>query len=91
MAAIVDLMHLIVVGAGVGIGAWALSALRRTLPRGRFIIFITASAGALFGCAALAGEVGLVSRSTWFVIVMALMLAIAAIGYRTGRTSSAWR
>jgi hypothetical protein len=87
----VDLMHLIVVVAGVAIGAWALIALRQTLPRGRFVAFIAASAGALFGCAALAGEVGLVSPSAWFVIVMALMLAIAAIGYRTGRMSSAWR
>jgi 4-hydroxybenzoate polyprenyltransferase len=87
----VDLMHLIVVGAGIAIGAWALIALRRTLPRGRFLIFVAASTGALFGCAALAGEVGVVPPSAWFAIVMTLMLAIAAVGYRTGRTSSAWR
>ena len=53
VAPIVDLLHLIVIVAGVGIGAWALVALRGRLPRGRFLVFGGASAAALFGCAAL--------------------------------------
>jgi hypothetical protein len=86
-----DLMHLVIVVAGVAIGAWALVALRRSLPRGRFVIFSIASAGALFGCAALGGEVGLLPRQAWFAIVMGLMGAIAIAGHRAGRTSPVWR
>jgi hypothetical protein len=88
---LVDLMHLVIIAAGVGIGAWALMALRRKLPRGRFIVFGAASGGALFGCAALAGEVGLVPPATWFGIVMAAMIATVAVALRTTapRTRSA--
>src|SRR5438445_2024958 len=47
VAALVDFPHLFVVVAGVGIGAWALIALRGRLPRGRFLVFSGASAAAL--------------------------------------------
>jgi hypothetical protein len=80
----VDVMHLVVIAAGVGIGAWALVALRRRLPRGRFVVFGAASAGALFGCAALAGEVGLVPPVAWFGIVMVAMITLAAVATRSG-------
>jgi hypothetical protein len=82
---IVDVMHLVVIAAGVGIATWALVALRSRIPRGRFLVFASASAGALFGCAALAGEVGLVSPVAWFAIVMAAMIGVAAIATRSGR------
>jgi hypothetical protein len=80
---VVDLMHLVVIAAGVGIGAWALIGLRRRLPRGRFIVFGAASIGALFGCAALAGEIGLVPPAVWFAIVMASMLGVAGVAIRS--------
>jgi hypothetical protein len=80
---LVDLMHLVIIVAGIGIGAWALIALRHKLPRGRFIVFGAASGGALFGCAALAGEVGLVPPAAWFAIVMAAMIGTLAIAIRT--------
>ena len=83
MSLAVDLMHLVIIVAGIAIGAWALIALRRKLPRGRFIVFGAASGGALFGCAALAGEVGLVPPAAWFAIVMAGMLGTIAIATRT--------
>jgi hypothetical protein len=88
---LVDLMHLVIIVAGVGIGAWALVALRRSLPRGRFIVFGAASGGALFGCAALAGEVGLVPPAAWFAIVMAAMAGTVGLALRTTapRTRSA--
>lgn len=85
MSLVVDLMHLVVIAAGVGIAAWALVAMRRRLPRGRFLVFGAASAGALFGCAALAGEVGLVSPMAWFAIVMGAMIGIAAIAIRSSQ------
>jgi hypothetical protein len=85
---LIDLMHLVVIAAGIGIGGWALIALRRGLPRGRFIVFGAASAGAIFGCAALAGEVGLVSPVAWFSIVMGAMLATAVIAVRSGQRTS---
>ncbi len=85
MSLLVDVLHLVIIIAGIGIGAWALVGLRRRLPRGRFVVFGAASAGALFGCAALAGEVGLVPPVAWFAIVMASMAAIAAIAVRSGR------
>jgi hypothetical protein len=81
---LVDLMHLAVILAGVGIGAWALIALRSRIPRGRFIVFGASSAGALFGCAALAGEVGLVPPAAWFAIVMLAMIATVGIATRAG-------
>jgi hypothetical protein len=80
---LVDLMHLVVIAAGVGIGAWALIGLRRRLPRGRFLVFGATSVGALFGCAALAGEVGLVPPAAWFAIVMASMLGVAGVAIRS--------
>ena len=83
MSLLVDLMHLVVILAGVGIGAWALIGLRRQLPRGRFIVFGATSAGALFGCAALAGEVGVVPPAAWFAIVMAAMVGVAGIALRS--------
>jgi CHASE2 domain-containing sensor protein len=78
-------MHLVVIAMGVGIGAWALVALRRRLPRGRFLVFGAASAGALFGCAALAGEVGLVPPAAWFAIVMSAMIGTAAIAIKSSQ------
>jgi CHASE2 domain-containing sensor protein len=80
----VDLMHLVVILVGLGIGTWALVGLRRRLPRGRFLVFGAASAGALFGCAALAGEVGVVPPAAWFAIVMAAMVGVAGIAARSG-------
>jgi hypothetical protein len=80
---LVDLMHLVVILAGVGIGAWALIGLRRRLPRGRFLVFGATSLGALFGCAALAGEVGLVPPAAWFAIVMAAMLGLTGVAIRS--------
>jgi hypothetical protein len=82
---LIDLMHLVVIAAGIGIGGWALIALRKRLPRGRFVVFGAASVGAIFGCAALAGEVGLVSPVAWFAIVMGAMLATAVIAVRSGQ------
>ena len=88
---IVDLMHLTVLVAGVGLGAWSLIAFRKRLPRGRFAIFTGASLGALFGCAAVGGEVGLMSQSAWFAVVMALLAAITLAGYVTARRQLTWR
>lgn len=85
MSLLVDLMHLVVILAGLTIGVWALVGLRRRLPRGRFAVFGAASAGALFGCAALAGEVGIVPPTAWFGIVMATMVGTAAIAVRSSR------
>lgn len=84
MSLLVDLMHLVVILSGIGVGAWALIGLRRRLPRGRFLVFGAASAGALFGCAALAGEVGVLPPAAWFAIVMAAMVAVAGIAFRSG-------
>jgi hypothetical protein len=82
---VVDLMHLLVIAVGVGIGAWALVALRGHLSRGRFVVFGGASVGALFGCAALAGEVGLLPPAAWFAIVMGAMTVMAGIAIRSGQ------
>ena len=82
MSLLVDVMHLVVIAAGVGIGAWALIALRGRLPRGRFIVFGAAGVGAVFGCAALAGEVGLVPPAAWFAIVMLAMIGVSAVAVR---------
>ncbi len=82
-----DLLHLVVIAAGLSIGVWALVALRTSMPRGRFGVFALASAGALFGCAALAGEVGVLPPAAWFVVVVVAMLgtAIAAQRIAAGR------
>jgi hypothetical protein len=84
--AVVDLLHLVVIAAGLAIGAWSLIALRTAMPRGRFAVFGLASVGALFGCAALAGEVGLLRPTAWFVIVMVVMLVAAATAHRLGHS-----
>lgn len=88
MALAVDLMHLIVIASGVVLGAWALIGLRSKHPRGRFAVFGVASLGALFGCAALAGEVGLLPPAAWFAIVMAAMLAATAAAHGTKRAAT---
>jgi hypothetical protein len=85
---LVDLMHLVVIIAGIAIGGWALIALRRQLPRGRFAVFGAGSAGALFGCAALAGEVGLFPPAAWFAIVMTAMLVVTAAAVRSRRPAN---
>jgi hypothetical protein len=77
-------MHLVVIATGVLVGAWALIALRRSLPRGRYLVFGTASGAALFGCAALAGEVGFLPPAAWFTLVMTALIALAAIAGRAG-------
>ena len=88
MSLAVDVMHLIVIASGVGIATWALIALRHRLRRGRYLVFGTAAAGAIFGCAALAGEVGLVSPVAWFAIVMGAMIGAVAIAHRWGEPTS---
>lgn len=88
MSLLVDVMHLVVILAGLTIGVWALVGLRRRFPRGRFAVFGAASAGALFGCAALAGEVGIVPPTAWFGIVMATMVGTAVIAVRSSRPAS---
>ncbi|MGH7763007.1 MAG: hypothetical protein ACREOM_01155 [Candidatus Dormibacteraceae bacterium] len=85
MSLMIDVMHLVVITAGVSIGAWALIALLGRLPRGRFLVFGASSSGALFGCAALAGEVGVVPPAAWFAIVMAGLAAVAVAGLAAGR------
>jgi hypothetical protein len=82
---IVDVLHLAVIAAGLGIGAWSLIAFRTSMPRGRFAVFGVASAGALFGCAALSGEVGLLPPAAWFFIVVALIVAAPVAGRRLAR------
>jgi len=86
-----DVMHLLVIVIGIGLGAWALVGLRAKLPRGRFLVFGSSSAGALFGCAALAGEVGLLTPPAWFAVTMAGMVAVAvaAVRYRAPASSAA--
>jgi hypothetical protein len=92
MPVVVDALHLVVIVAGIGVGVWALLALRSRLPRGRFVAFGGASVGALFGCSALGGEIGLLPPTAWFVVVMGLLAAIVGAGLRLGRpASSAWR
>ena len=91
VAPAVDFLHLLVVVAGVGMGAWALIALRGRLPRGRFLVFSGASAAALFGCAALSGEVGLLPPAAWFAVVAAMLVAMVVAAYRVPRAPTAWR
>ncbi len=88
---VVDLMHLVVVIAGVVMGAASLILFRAPLPRGRFVLFTASSAGALFGCSAVGGEVGLMSQSAWFSIVIAFLAAIGISGYVAGRYTPRWR
>ena len=79
---IVDVLHLAVIAAGLGVGAWSLIVFRTTLPRARFAVFGIASGGALFGCSALSGEVGILPPAAWFFIIIAFMLGAAAVGQR---------
>lgn len=88
---IVDLMHLVVLIVAIGFGAWSLIAFRTRLPRGRFVIFSAASIGALFGCSAVGGEVGLMSQQDWFAVVIALLAMLAIGGYVVGRRQPRWR
>ena len=83
---VVDVLHLVVIVAALGIGVWSLIAFRTTMPRGRFAVFGVASIGALFGCAALSGEVGVLPPTAWFVIVIAAMLAVAAVAQRLAQS-----
>ena len=84
MSLLAEVLHLVVIVAGIGVGAWALIGLRSRLPRGRFVVFGAASAGALFGCAALAGDIGLLPPVAWFAVIMAGMVAIVVAGLRAG-------
>ena len=87
----VDVLHLLIIAIGIGVGAWALIALRTALPRGRFIVFTAASVGSLFGCAALAGEIGLLPPVAWFAVVIAAMSALIVTGRRLARAPATWR
>ena len=88
---IVDVMHLAVLVIAIGVGAWSLIAFRTRLPRGRFVIFAGASMGALFGCAAVGGEVGVMSQPAWFATVIGLLAVLAIGGYVLGRRQPTWR
>jgi len=88
---IVDAMHLVVLIVAVGFGAWSLIAFRTRLPRGRFVIFTAASIGALFGCSAVGGEVGLMSQQAWVAVVIASLAVLAIGGYVVGRRQPRWR
>jgi len=88
---VVDLMHLVVLIVAIGFGAWSLIAFRTRLPRGRFVIFTAASIGALFGCSAVGGEVGLMSQQAWFAIVIASLAVLAIGGFVLGRRQPRWR
>ena len=85
---IVDVMHLIVLIVAIGIGAWSLIAFRTRLPRGRFVIFTAASIAALFGCAALSGEVGLLPPTTWFAVVVTMMVLAIFAAQRIAKRAS---
>ncbi|MFI5284337.1 MAG: hypothetical protein ACHQ0J_14570 [Candidatus Dormibacterales bacterium] len=55
MGLAIEVMHLLVVVAGVGLSGWAPGALRTARPRGRFVVFGVGSSGAVLGCTALGG------------------------------------
>jgi len=82
------MLHLAVIAAGIGVGAWSLIAFRTSMPRGRFAVFGLASAGALFGCAALAGEVGLLPPTVWFAVIVAVMLGAIVAAQRIAKPRS---
>jgi FtsH-binding integral membrane protein len=88
---IVDLMHLTLLVIGIALGAWSLVTFRTRLPRGRFAIFGVASVATLFGCAAVGGEIGLMSQSAWFSVVVAFLASLLIGGYVTARHSLKWR
>ena len=87
----IDVMHLAVLVVAIGVGAWSLIAFRTRLPRGRFVIFTAASIGALFGCAAVGGEVGVLSQPAWFATVIGLLAVLAIGGFVAGRRQPRWR
>jgi hypothetical protein len=88
---IVDLMHLALLVIGIALGASSLIAFRERLPRGRFAIFGATAVATLFGCAAVGGEIGLMSQSAWFTLVIAFYAALVIGGYVAPRYSPTWR
>ena len=86
---IVDILHLAIIAAGLIAGAWSLIAFRTSMPRGRFAVFGVASASALFGCAALSGEVGVLSPAAWFAVVVSVMVAAIVTAQRIAKPISA--
>jgi len=85
---IADVLHLAVIVAGLGAGAWSLIAFGTSMPRGRFALFGLASASALFGCAALSGEVGLLPPTTWFAVVVTMMVVAIFAAQRIAKRAS---
>ena len=85
---IVDVLHLAVIVAGLVAGAWALIAFRTSMPRGRFAVFGIASASALFGCAALAAEVGLLPPTAWFAVIVSVMAGAIIAAQRIAKPAS---
>jgi membrane associated rhomboid family serine protease len=75
----------LIIATGLGVGVAAIVVLRRRLPRGRFAAFGVVSAGTLFGCAAMSGEVGLLPPTAWFAAVFAAMAGVAIASFIAGR------
>ncbi|HEV2216318.1 MAG TPA: hypothetical protein VGV88_01985 [Candidatus Dormibacteraeota bacterium] len=88
---IVDVMHLAVLVVAIGVGVCSLIVFRTRLPRGRFVIFTAASIAALFGCAAVGGEIGVMSQPAWFAAVIGMLAVLAIGGYVVGRRQPTWR
>ena len=82
------MLHLAVIVAGLAAGAWSLIAFRSSMPRGRFALFGIASASALFGCAALSGEVGLLPPTAWFAVVVSVMVLAIIAAQRIAKTAT---
>jgi len=74
----------IVLLAGVSLGLF-LSRFWYELDPVRFAAFGVVSAGTLFGCAAMSGEVGLLPPTAWFAAVFAAMAGVAIASFRAGR------
>jgi hypothetical protein len=85
---IVDVLHLAVIVSGLVVGAWSLIAFKTSMPRGRFAVFGIASAGALFGCAALAGEVGVLPPTAWFGVIVSVMALAIVAAHRIAKPAS---
>jgi len=85
---IVDLLHLAVIVVALLAGAWSLIAFRTSMPRGRFAVFGVASASALFGCAALSGEVGLLPPTAWFAVVLIVIAGAIIAAQRIAKPAS---
>ncbi len=90
MGLFIEVMHLLVVAVGIALAGWALVALRTRRPRGRFIVFAVGSAGAVVGCAALGGELGVVPPLAWLAAVVMAMTAVtvAALGTDSPETGT---